>query len=404
MDAGEATQFAAHRIDGRLRADSKPEGMNLMPRANLTLRIGAMAMSGLLATATAWADATADLVNALDTKAFDGDAVRRAVAAGADVNVHICHQQFVTNHGALGTDRRDGAVKFGDQCGSADGFWYTPVWAVYGRSFTGPIFKERMQWVQYFREHHAKLDPLFGGQGNDLCLAMNEVLYGDDGPNSRLSQVYAERLTAIVKDGWKSGPITMVRCIDDKRRSDGSYPTQFAIFRRVGKDTGHLPEIDQALRRFAKRNQIVDNFPMAPAPGDSIAPQKNSMPYEMPAPVRGEKPMGNESDAGISTHAPVPSNVDIGTKVCQVTQGTAKQHTGYVVLGHEAIETKDGIVTMTGFVEGKNKSRIQVRISGLLIQTNDGNTHRLTDFRYGGSVLTANSVIWDPASLWELCN
>ncbi|MHB8742783.1 MAG: hypothetical protein ACYC9L_06610 [Sulfuricaulis sp.] len=149
--------------------------MKQMPRSHVKLFIVAMAMIGIMATATVWADPTADLVNALDAKPFDGDAVRRAVAAGADVNVHICHQQIVRKS-MWGTDHTDGAVKFADQCTSADGFWYVPVWAVFASPSRGPFFNERMRWVEYFKDHHAKFDPLFGSEGTDFCWPMYQLM------------------------------------------------------------------------------------------------------------------------------------------------------------------------------------------------------------------------------------
>ncbi|MHB8447326.1 MAG: hypothetical protein ACYC9P_05315 [Rudaea sp.] len=178
----------------------------------------------------------------------------------------------------------------------------------------------------------------------------------------------------------------------------------FPVFRRVGGETGHLAEIDQALAHYAKAKQIVGNFPMAPAPGASIASRSNAVPAQMPLQHRDEMPTGNESDAAIDTHVPVTTTVTIGTKVCRVTRGFVQYYAGYVTLGRPQYTNENGTVTITGFVEGKNKSRIQIRISGVQILTDSGKNQMLNDFQYNGSALSPNSIIWDSDSLWELCN
>lgn len=119
---------------------------------------------------------------------------------------------------------------------------------------------------------------------------------------------------------------------------------------------------------------------------------------------------------GIERHPIVvesDKDFDIGMRICHTEIGHAVFPLPYTYLGKQGTERLHGAVTFTGFVEATNKTRLQIRISGIRFRITPGQEHhgiydpsgmeRLDSANYGGSELRSGAIIWDPAENWNTC-
>jgi hypothetical protein len=97
-------------------------------------------------------------------------------------------------------------------------------------------------------------------------------------------------------------------------------------------------------------------------------------------------------------------NKHIGDQVCQSSDGSIQQSTGYQIYGQTQYRTIQGRNRVVGFVEKIEGRKIQIRISGINFTAPGINQplETLSNFN-GGSTLKINSIIWDSLYEWEGC-
>lgn len=114
--------------------------------------------------------------------------------------------------------------------------------------------------------------------------------------------------------------------------------------------------------------------------------------------------MDKQAEEVLQMPSGVPAKASIGAKLCKVLPDSEEKHTvGYYNGVNPITKSTPGKAYFTGFLEGRNGARIQIRISGISFDAGDHALQALSSYEYAGSHVTPNSIIWENARDWGVC-